>query len=77
MSVEILLPKLEFSMSEGTLNEWLAAENAIVQQGSPLFSLESGKAVEEIEAPASGKLRILAKAGGTYPVGTVIGIIEA
>ncbi len=75
MSIQILLPKLGFSMNEGVLSQWLAAEGAQVQEGQPLYALESEKSVEEIQSPASGKLKILAEVGATYPVGTVLGEI--
>jgi pyruvate/2-oxoglutarate dehydrogenase complex dihydrolipoamide acyltransferase (E2) component len=75
MSTQILLPKLGFSVNEGTVAEWLIADGAQVQQGQPLFSLESEKSVEEIEAPAAGTLKIIKKAGESYAVGTVIGEI--
>lgn len=76
MSVEILLPKLGFSMSEGAIAEWLVADGATVQAGAPLYSIESDKAVQEIEAPASGRLRIIVQPGLSNPVGTVLGMIE-
>ena len=76
MSTEIILPKLGFSMNEGTIAEWLVADGATVTEGQPLFSLESEKSVNEIEAPASGTLRITTAAGETCEVGTVIGAIE-
>jgi pyruvate/2-oxoglutarate dehydrogenase complex dihydrolipoamide acyltransferase (E2) component len=76
MSTEILLPKLGFSMNEGTVTEWFAADGAAVEAGKPLFSLESEKSVQEIESPASGTLNILKAAGEAYEVGTVIGVIE-
>jgi pyruvate/2-oxoglutarate dehydrogenase complex dihydrolipoamide acyltransferase (E2) component len=76
MSTEILLPKLGFSMNEGTVTEWLAADGSAVTQGQPLYSLESEKSVQEIEAPASGTLRIQSPIGEVLPVGTVLGVIE-
>lgn len=76
MSVEILLPKLGFSMNEGVIAEWLIADGATVQAGAPLYSIESDKAVQEIEAPASGRLRIIVQPGMSNPVGTVLGMIE-
>jgi pyruvate/2-oxoglutarate dehydrogenase complex dihydrolipoamide acyltransferase (E2) component len=76
MSVEILLPKLGFSMSEGVVAEWLVADGGSVTEGKPLYSIESEKSVQEIDAPASGKLRIIIRPGATNPVGTVLGIIE-
>lgn len=75
MSTQILLPKLGFAMNEGTLAEWLCADGASIEQGAPLYSVESEKSVQEIEAPVSGTLRIFKPAGETYEVGTVLGEI--
>ncbi|MDB5967980.1 MAG: biotin/lipoyl attachment protein [Hydrocarboniphaga sp.] len=75
MTTSILMPKVGFSMNEGTVAEWLAADGATVTQGEPLFSLESEKSVQEIESPASGKLKIIAIPGEVYEVGTVLGEI--
>jgi Pyruvate/2-oxoglutarate dehydrogenase complex, dihydrolipoamide acyltransferase (E2) component, and related enzymes len=76
MSTEILLPKIGFSMNEGTLTEWLVENGAMVEKGQPLYSLESDKSVNEVEAPASGRLRIIATVGEVYKVGAVLGEIE-
>ena len=76
MATEIILPKIGFSMSEGVLAEWLVKDGAEVTAGAPLFTLESDKSTTEVEAPASGTLRILKQTGETYPVGTVLGTIE-
>jgi pyruvate/2-oxoglutarate dehydrogenase complex dihydrolipoamide acyltransferase (E2) component len=70
---EIILPKLGFSMNEGVLVEWLVADGAPVQEGEPLFLMESDKSTQEVDAPASGTLKIIVPAGETYDVGTVIG----
>lgn len=76
MSTEILLPKIGFSMNEGVLTRWLAEDGATVKQGEPLYELESDKSLQEVEAPASGQLKIIVAATGeTYPVGTVLGEI--
>lgn len=72
MTYEILLPKLGFAMNEGELVEWLVTDGGVVTEGQPLYALESEKSTQEIDAPASGKLRILKAVGETYPVGTVL-----
>ena len=60
MAIEILLPKLGFSMNEGTSpNGWSPTARSR-DEGEPLYALESEKSVQEIEAPASGKLKIVA-----------------
>jgi pyruvate/2-oxoglutarate dehydrogenase complex dihydrolipoamide acyltransferase (E2) component len=76
MAVEILLPKIGFSMSEGQVAEWLAEDGAAVTEGQPLFSLEADKSTNEVESPATGTLNIIAIVGETYEVGTVLGYIE-
>jgi len=63
-------------MSDGELAEWLAEDGQLVKEGDPLFLLEAEKSANEIEAPATGTLRILKQAGANYEVGTVLGFIE-
>jgi pyruvate/2-oxoglutarate dehydrogenase complex dihydrolipoamide acyltransferase (E2) component len=75
MPTEIILPKLGFSMSEGKISEWLVTNGSSVTAGQPLYSIESEKAVDEVEAPASGVLSIQVESGSTVPVGTVLGEI--
>ena len=76
MATQIILPKIGFSMTEGVLAEWLVEDGASIKEGDPLFAIESDKSTNEVEAPASGVVRILGAAGETYEVGTVIGTIE-
>lgn len=76
MATDVILPKLGFSMNAGTLAEWSVTDGAHVEAGQVLFLLESDKSTTEIEAPASGTLRIIKPAGGDYEVGTVLGAIE-
>jgi pyruvate/2-oxoglutarate dehydrogenase complex dihydrolipoamide acyltransferase (E2) component len=76
MATEILLPKLGFSMTEAQIAEWLVEDGGQVTEGDPLYLLEADKSTNEVEAPASGTLRIIAEPGETYEVGTVLGTIE-
>lgn len=75
MAEQILLPKLGFSMTQGTVTQWLFADGAAVTAGQLLYVLESDKSVQEIEAPVSGTLKIFKPAGEVYEVGTVLGEI--
>jgi pyruvate/2-oxoglutarate dehydrogenase complex dihydrolipoamide acyltransferase (E2) component len=72
MSVEVRIPQIGFSMTEGSLSEWLAADGARVEDGAPLYTLEIDKAVQEVPSPAAGKLKIHGQAGQVYPVGELI-----
>jgi pyruvate/2-oxoglutarate dehydrogenase complex dihydrolipoamide acyltransferase (E2) component len=75
MAFEILLPKIGFSMTEGVLAEWLVEDGGEAIEGQPLYALESDKSTQEVESPASGTLKIVAKTGETYEVGTLLGTI--
>ena len=75
MGVAVVLPQLGFSMAEGRLVSWLAANDAPVERGTPLYELESDKAIQTIESPTAGRLRIMAAADAVYAVGTVLGEI--
>ena len=63
------------AMTEGVLAEWLVTDGAQVNEGDPIYTLETGKAAQEVVAPVSGKLVQRAQAGETYAVGTDIGEI--
>lgn len=72
MAFEVTIPKIGFSMNEGILAEWLAEDGSEVTEGQPLYALESDKSTNEVESPASGRLRIIGEVGETYEVGVVI-----
>jgi pyruvate/2-oxoglutarate dehydrogenase complex dihydrolipoamide acyltransferase (E2) component len=76
MATDVLLPKIGFSMTEGVLSEWLVADGGDAVAGQPLYALESDKSTQEIESPATGKLKIFKPTGETYEVGTVLAVIE-
>jgi len=61
------------TMNDGVIVEWLKAVGDPVERGEVLFSVETDKAVLEVEASAEGVLReILAPAGERVPVLAVI-----
>jgi pyruvate/2-oxoglutarate dehydrogenase complex dihydrolipoamide acyltransferase (E2) component len=76
MAYDILLPKIGFSMNEGTLAEWLIPDGGQAVEGQPLYALESDKSTQEVESPATGTLKIVAAVGETYEVGTLLGTIS-
>jgi pyruvate dehydrogenase E2 component (dihydrolipoamide acetyltransferase) len=76
MAIPILMPKLSFVVTQGTIIEWLKGPGDAVSKGEPLLTVESEKAVVDVEAPGSGILGPeLAPKGTTVPVTTIIGYI--
>ncbi|MDQ3678352.1 MAG: lipoyl domain-containing protein, partial [Actinomycetota bacterium] len=76
MSTEIVMPRLSDSMEEGTILKWLKADGDEVTRGEPLAEIETDKATLTYEADAAGVLTIVAAAGETHPIGTVIARLE-
>jgi len=73
--IELTMPKLGMSMTEGELAEWLVPDGAQVSEGEVIYSVESEKSTQEVEAPASGTLRQFASVGEVYEVGAKLGEI--
>jgi len=76
MTVSLTIPRLEMSMTEGALAQWLVPDGAEVKEGDPIYVLETAKSAQEIESPASGTIVQKLSAGETYPVGAEIGEIR-
>lgn len=69
MAKVVVMPKLGLTMTEGTVSQWLKKEGDAVREGESLFSVETDKLTNTIEASASGVLRkILVAEGTTVPV---------
>ncbi len=80
MPIEIQLPRLGWSMEEGTFVAWLKKDGDSVKAGEPLFTLESDKAAQDVEATDSGILRLAPdapKEGDVVQVGRVLGWLLA
>lgn len=76
MSTEVRIPSIGFSTQEATLTEWLVDDGAAVEKGQPLYTLELDKSVQEVEAPASGTLKVLKTVGEAYAIGELIAEIQ-
>jgi len=78
MAFEITIPRLGWSMEEGTFVRWLKQEGDVVKPGEAVFELEGEKAAQDIEAVDGGILRIpptAPKPGAVVAVGAVIGYL--
>src|SRR5438105_14410585 len=76
MPIEIKVPSVGESITEGTIARWLKNDGEQVQQDEPIFELETEKATQEIPAPAAGVLHIKVKPGEHVAIGSVVGMID-
>ncbi|MFF3573307.1 biotin/lipoyl-containing protein [Nocardia jiangxiensis] len=74
--MEIKIPQLGVTMTEGEITEWLVENGASVTEGEPIYNLATDKTEAEIEAPSAGTIEIFGEIDTTYQVGTVVGIIR-
>lgn len=78
MAVEIYMPQLSLTMTEGTVTRWLKSPGDLVNKGEPVLEIETDKATVEVEAPADGILGpILAEEGLVIPIGGIVGHVLA
>ncbi|MCV7194483.1 biotin-requiring enzyme family protein [Mycolicibacterium brumae] len=74
--MDIRMPKLNVTMTEGTFSGWLAPDGAQVDEGEDLYTVGTDKVETDIPSPCAGVLRHGDVADGeTYPVGTVLGTV--
>lgn len=78
MIIKVVLPKWGMGIDEGTVVRWLKAVGDDVAEGESIVEVETAKATQEVEAPASGRLvAILLAEGETAEVNSEIGEIES
>jgi pyruvate dehydrogenase E2 component (dihydrolipoamide acetyltransferase) len=76
-AVEVVMPQMGESLSEGTIVKWLKQPGDSVAHDEPLFELSTDKVDTEVPAPAAGVLaKILAQEGETVSIGVAVAIIE-
>jgi pyruvate dehydrogenase E1 component beta subunit len=77
MPVEILMPALSPTMTEGTLAKWLVKEGDQVSAGDVIAEIETDKATMEVEAVDEGTLGRIAVPEGTegVAINTVIALL--
>lgn len=78
MAIQITIPRLGWSMEEGTFSNWIKTAGEHVQAGEPLFSVESDKVTMDVESLDTGVLYLPVEApepGAAVKVGQVIGYL--
>ena len=76
MPVEITMPQLSDTMTEGTVVKWHKKEGEKVNAGEEIADIETDKAVMPMESFEGGTLAaIVVPEGQSAPVGAVLGVI--
>ena len=72
-TVDIVMPAMGESVSEGTILEWAKQPGEPVEEDETVVEISTDKVDAEVPAPASGTIEeVLAQAGDTVTVGQVI-----
>src|SRR5215216_3015891 len=74
--VDVVMPQMGVSVSEGTITKWLKQEGEEVAADEPLLEISTDKVDTEVPSPGTGVLQqILVPEGETVEVGTKLGVI--
>src|SRR5213592_3715278 len=70
-AIDVVMPQMGVSVSEGTVTKWLKQEGEQVEADESLLEISTDKVDTEVPSPASGTLtQILVQEGETVEVGT-------
>ena len=73
MPIDVVMPQMGESITEGTLTKWLKKPGDTVARDEPLFEISTDKVDAEIPSPTAGVLgEIKVQEGATVQVGTVV-----
>jgi pyruvate/2-oxoglutarate dehydrogenase complex dihydrolipoamide acyltransferase (E2) component len=77
MLVDVVMPQLGESVVEGVVVKWLVAVGDTIAKDQPIVEISTDKVDAEIPSPVAGRVaQLLAKAGETVPILTVVARIE-
>ncbi len=73
MPIDVQMPQMGESITEGTLTKWLKKPGDAVERDEPLFEISTDKVDAEIPSPAAGVMgKIKIQEGATVEVNTVV-----
>src|SRR5205823_7890049 len=75
-AIDVVMPQMGVSVSEGTITKWLKQQGEQVEADEPLLEISTDKVDTEVPSPGSGVLtEILVQEGQTVDVGTKLAVI--
>ncbi|MGC2236642.1 MAG: 2-oxoglutarate dehydrogenase, E2 component, dihydrolipoamide succinyltransferase [Pyrinomonadaceae bacterium] len=76
MSVEVVMPQMGESITEGTVSKWLKQVGEKVEKDEPILEISTDKVDAEVPSPSAGVLlEVRTNEGETVEVGTVVAVI--
>tara|TARA_B100000809_G_scaffold264755_2_gene321487 strand:- start:2663 stop:3895 length:1233 start_codon:yes stop_codon:yes gene_type:complete len=76
MPVEIKMPQMGESITEGTVIKWFVSAGDQIERDEPLFEISTDKVDTEVPSPASGYIaEVLVQVGETVPVDTLVCVL--
>ena len=76
MSVEVVMPQMGESITEGTVSKWLKQVGERIEKDEPILEISTDKVDAEVPSPGAGVLlEIRHQEGETVEVGTVVAIV--
>jgi 2-oxoglutarate dehydrogenase E2 component (dihydrolipoamide succinyltransferase) len=77
LKIEIKIPSVGESVTQGIISSWLKKDGEFVEEGGDLLELETDKANVTVPAPASGVVSITVNAGAEVAIGQVVGFLDS
>ncbi len=78
MSIEVVMPQMGESITEGTVSKWLKQVGETVEKDEPILEISTDKVDAEVPSPGAGiLLEVRTAEGETVEVGTVVAVIGA
>ena len=77
MRIEVVMPQMGESVTEGTVTQWLKEPGDFVERDEPLFEITTDKVDAEVPSPQAGILvEKLIEVGATVEINTVVAILS-
>ena len=76
MATEVKIPNVGESITSANVARWHKQDGESVSKGETVLTIETDKVSNDLDADASGTLRIIVPEGEEVPIGTVVARIE-
>jgi 2-oxoglutarate dehydrogenase E2 component (dihydrolipoamide succinyltransferase) len=76
MQIDVKVPTVGESITEGLLAEWLLKDGDVVRTDEPLYVLETDKVTMTVNAEHTGRLKIAVAAGEPVKIGQSVGTLD-